>query len=381
MKRIKKVCVATWFPLEPGSPRGGVEVVSCNLVKALARAGVEIDVITFTRKIDTAFESQWQGVRIHYLPMRSASLAFFSVFRGRKILSHYIRQISPDIVHAHDTYGIMTSSLAIPRVFTVHGFIHEDTRYQRSLTSRVRSRVWKFIEVRGWKSQSHIISIAPYVREKLEPVVHCAVYDISNPVDETFFAITRDVAQPAIFCAAVINRRKNIYGLVKAFDKISGRIPAACLRIAGPVEDAQYFQTIQDIVKRRNLGANVFFLGALSSTAIRDELSRASVFALVSFEEGAPMGIAEAHAAGVPVIASNRCGMPSMITNGEDGLLVNPDDTEEIGQALKALCEDEGMNRRMSQAARRRALKVYHPDAIAQKTIEVYSDAAQFRSK
>ena len=87
------------------------------------------------------------------------------------------------------------------------------------------------------------------------------------------------------------------------------------------------------------------------------------------------MGIAEAMAAGVPVVASDRCGMPYMVRHGETGFLVDPQDVEELAARLAVLLGDPGRRRRMGELARTLARDRFHPDVVARRTLDVYRDA------
>ena len=84
------------------------------------------------------------------------------------------------------------------------------------------------------------------------------------------------------------------------------------------------------------------------------------------------MAIAEAMAAGVPVIASNRCGMPYMIIDGETGFLIDPEMYEQIADRLAQLLDSNDLCHQMGDAARQVALERFHPRVIAQKTLAVY---------
>ena len=87
------------------------------------------------------------------------------------------------------------------------------------------------------------------------------------------------------------------------------------------------------------------------------------------------MGIEEAMAAGVPVVTSDRCGMPYMVRDGETGFLVDPGDPVEIADRLGELLASEDLRRRFGQRARQVARERYHPDAVAARTAEVYRRA------
>jgi glycosyltransferase involved in cell wall biosynthesis len=89
------------------------------------------------------------------------------------------------------------------------------------------------------------------------------------------------------------------------------------------------------------------------------------------------MGIEEAMAVGVPVVASNRCGMPYMVRHGETGYLVDPLDPEAIAGRLGQLLVDAGLRERMGEASRLLARERYHPAAVAARTRQVYFEAAR----
>ena len=80
-------------------------------------------------------------------------------------------------------------------------------------------------------------------------------------------------------------------------------------------------------------------------------------------------------AAGVPVVTSDRCGMPYMVRDGETGFLVDPGNPGEIADRVAELLGSEELRRRLGQKGREIALERYHPDAVAARTAEVYRRA------
>ncbi|MDH5512403.1 MAG: glycosyltransferase family 4 protein, partial [Gammaproteobacteria bacterium] len=103
----------------------------------------------------------------------------------------------------------------------------------------------------------------------------------------------------------------------------------------------------------------------------------ASVFALVSLEENSPMGIEEAMAASVPVVTSNRCGMPYMVRHGETGYLVNPDNIVDIARRLDQILSNDELALAMGEKSHAIALDRFHPRRVADRTREVYLDIAR----
>jgi glycosyltransferase involved in cell wall biosynthesis len=368
-----RIAIVTAFPRNPAAPRGGVEAVSVNLVRALSRLpGLEAHVVTVERGIEQVELTSWSGVSIHRLPAGRGPLLAYAVGGGRRMLRGYLKRLAPDVVHAHDTYGIMVKGMGLPRVFTVHGFIHEDTRASGGRGAGLRALLWRWVELASWAEQPHIISISPFVRQRLQGIARGVIHDIENPIAEEFFDIARQESEGTIFCAAAIRRLKNTLGLVRAFERLRKDQPHARLRLAGPVSEPEYGREVEALIRERQLADSVALLGGLNSASVRQELSRASVFALVSLWENAPMCIAEALAAGVPVVASNRCGMPFMIQEGESGFLVDAEDPNHISESLGNLVRQPGLRQRMGGCARQFAVEHFHPVRVAEKTLNVY---------
>ena len=370
-----KLAVVTQFPKDPNYPYGGVEAVSVNLVKSLSEIeDLDIHVITQDKEITDPTLDDWNNVTIHRLPRSSNNEIINAVFTGKKLISSYIQRLNPDIIHAHDTYGIMVSDLDYPRAFTVHGFIYGDTLLSQKKLPWLRSKIWKYVEQNGWSKQEHIISISPYVRERVSQVSSAVIHDIDNPISESFFNIRNSANDANIFSAAVISPRKNTLNLILAVETLIKEGYDLQLRLAGSVSNEEYGNLVQRTIKEKNLENNVKLLGRINSTEIKDELSKATIFALVSLEENSPMGIEEAMAAGIPVVTSNMCGMPYMVKDGESGYLVNPHDISDISRRFKRILTDKNLSGSMREKSIQIAQDRFHPKVVANKTYQVYRD-------
>lgn len=371
-----KVAIVTAFPADPAFPRGGVESVSVNLVDALSEfEDFDLHVVTTDRARKTAIEYPWKRVTVHRLPQRHGRVLVDAVGPGRWQMQEFLRRLQPDVVHAHDVYGLMVKGMPVPRVHTIHGFISGDTRVSGERFARIRSRVWRRIETAGWSDQRHIISISPYVRERLTGLAGPVIHDIENPIAPSFFDVKRSERDPTVFSAAVVSPRKNTLALVDAVAEVARAGLDVRLRLAGASVDASYADRVKARIEEQGLGARTTWLGAIGADDVRRELASASVFALVSLEENAPLGIEEAMAAGVPVVTSNRCGMPYMIRNGETGYLVDPHDPREIARRIAQVLGSDHLRRRMGEAARDAARARFHPAIVARRTREVYLEA------
>ncbi|HUU17727.1 MAG TPA: glycosyltransferase family 4 protein [Sedimentisphaerales bacterium] len=373
-----KVAVATSFPDDPGAPHGGVEAVSVNLVQALEKFDdLDIHVITTRQACTSRRTDRWRKVIVHRLPWAGGSMLRNAVGPGRRQMKEYLKEIKPDIIHVHDTYGLMVKGLALPRVFTIHGFIYGDTLLSGSRFAALRSWIWRRIETVGWADQPHIISINPYVRERLGGITTGVIHDIDNPVSEPFFDIDRKERKGTIFSAANVTPLKNTLALVNAVVELAANGLDIELRLAGSIDNEGYVQQVRGQIREKGLEKQVTLLGRLNTERIREELSAASVFALTSLQENSPMAIEEAMAAGMPVVTSNQCGMPYMVRDGESGFLVDPNNPDDIARRLGQLLKNDDLRRSMGAKGREIALDRFHPAKVAARTREVYLRAIQ----
>jgi glycosyltransferase involved in cell wall biosynthesis len=113
-------------------------------------------------------------------------------------------------------------------------------------------------------------------------------------------------------------------------------------------------------IRKLNLSDRVYLLGSLSQGAVLQKLRTADIFALASVTDaqGAsdvfPTVIIEAMAAGRPVVSTQLAGIPESVVHGETGLLVPPEDTMALAEALGRLIEDAKLRLRYGCAGRAR---------------------------
>jgi glycosyltransferase involved in cell wall biosynthesis len=369
-----KVAVFSRYPNDSEHPRGGVEGVTVVLVKALAQLGdLDVHVLTLEKHRTAAAVERDDRVTVHRLPGSSwPQVIDIFVGPGRKRLLEYLRQLKPDVLHTHETYGLALGRIAIPHVFTVHGFDHANLTADSAKHAWIRSRLWKYAEWHGLSTQKYIISITPYVRTMIESQTHANIYDIDNPVDERFFGVVHRPEPGRILCVGWINERKNTLGSVEAFARVASRFAEARLVLAGEAQEAEYLHRVKESIAHHGIGPRVEMLGHINHAQLMQELARASIFLLPSRQENSPMAIAEAMAAGLPVVAANRCGMPYMVQEGKTGFLIDPESIDQIAQRLSQLVDSPRLCEQMGQAAHQLAMERFHPHMVAQKTQTVY---------
>lgn len=362
--------MVTPFPQTPELISGGVESVSCNLVESLCRVeSIEIHVLAPSEARHVRTEHR-DGITIHWIPnpRLPGFLGYWSAFRIA--LHRKLHEIQPNLTHFQGLGG-WTLSYRRPYVFTIHGIPENDARFSDRLFCGSRSQVIAFVERLGRRRSQDVIIINPYVVSELRTQLKGRVWHIENPISREFFAIERTSFTPLILYAGRISQRKNVLGLMHAFRKVHEQIPSSRLHIAGS-GDEMTLRSCATYLKESGLGAAVKLLGNIDTKTLRNELSKAACVALVSHQETAPMIVAEAMAAGVPVVASNQNGIPYMIDEGITGFLVDHQDPSQVASRLIELLRNAPNNQVIGRRCREIAFKRFHPDQIARQTLDVY---------
>ena len=110
---------------------------------------------------------------------------------------------------------------------------------------------------------------------------------------------------------------------------------------------------------------HVQFLGAVGQDDIRGFYERADIFCLPSFAEGIPVVAMEAMATELPVVSTRIMGIPELVEDGEEGLLVPPGRQDRLADALRALIRSPSERRRMGAAGRRKVMRDFDVSASA----------------
>ena len=112
-------------------------------------------------------------------------------------------------------------------------------------------------------------------------------------------------------------------------------------------------------VRALGLESQVEFTGPLNQEEVQARYAQADAFVLPSFAEGIPVVLMEAMASGVPCVTTRITGIPELIRDGVDGLLVTPSDALELADTVTHLMDDPDLCRELGEAGRRRVEAEY----------------------
>lgn len=372
------------YPLDDQRLMGGVEAAMVHLAREFAkRSDADLHVVACSQEVSEPQTIRREGFTLTRLPRGRMGRVTWHL-RETRAVNAVLRRLEPDIVHAHTSGLYAGAALAspYPTVITVHGIVGEEAKLLTGWRDRLRGLLDTQYERRVMRRAKHLIAITPYVRDVFEGVFHGRSYLIENPCDERFFAVGRDPIPGTILFTGVVIPRKGVLPLLKALcllrQRSSSDLPVPRLRIAGSTEvHPAYYAACRDYVRDNGLEEAVTFLGHLAPERVVEEYARCATLVLPAFQETAPIVVAEAMAASVPLVATRAGGVPWMVEDGVTGVTLpvpsSPEgDPQALARAVAQVLCDPLEARAMGRRAQAEARKRFHPRTVASRTYEVY---------
>lgn len=292
-------------------------------------------------------------------PPALAGPAYYAALPAR--IARELRAFRPDVVvaqGAHETAAALAAR-RIARVETavvadIHGDFHAPTRLYGSPLRSLLNPVADRIAAAAVRRADAVRTISEFttglVRERgVEPALVFPAY-----VDATTFR-DRPVAplpeqQRALF-VGVLERYKNVDGLVASWRLVERAIPSAQLLIIGVGRERAL---VEELVRN---SSGVTWEERRPQAGIADALDEASVLVLPSRSEGLPRIVIEAFCRGRPVVGARAGGIPDIVEDGVNGLVVPSEDPAALSDALVRVLSDAELRERLAAGARASAEK------------------------
>ncbi len=383
--RVLQVCHD--FPAAVG---GGATHVY-RLSRGLAEAGHQVTVFTTDligkNQRSTRASEQMDGIRVRRF--RAIQVPWVGVDVGNiafGMLPMALTTERPDIIHVH-SYRFFPTWLApilrvirqVPVVMTSHSAF-EPTRPARiDLFDRTWGRVI-------FKTVNRIIALTEIEKKYLtwlgaDPD---KIVIIPNAVDSSLLAYRPNIqrfrdeydlkqAKLVLFVGRI--------GLAKGLDTLVDAIPAV---LAQSGSDVRFVLIGPDWGDRcvlearaRGLGvdANVLFTGTLVGDQLLDAYHAADVVVLLSRFDASPIVLVEAMAAGKPIIATRVGGIPDIVQDGVNGLVVEPGDARAAAAAINRILADHSLAERLGQAGKAIVREHLQWDKVVQSVVSVYEES------
>jgi colanic acid/amylovoran biosynthesis glycosyltransferase len=301
------------------------------------------------------------GLRLAGSDLRRSLYCCF-YFLEAVLIADWMRRKSINHLHVHFGTPAATVALILTRFarvtfsITIHGpdefydvpgyYLAEKVKAARficAIGSYTRSQLMRISDPRDWNK----IEVAPL------------------GVDPAVFAPRPFRSSPPVFeilCVGRLVPAKGQHILLRAASRLLASGKNLLVRFVGVGPDAE---SLRQETQRLRLDDHVVFEGAVNQDRIRTFYESADVFCLPSFAEGIPVVLMEAMAMEVPCITTWITGIPELIRNEVDGLLVAASDLDGLACAIARLADDPVLRERIGKAGRQRVLDRYqlYPNA------------------
>jgi glycosyltransferase involved in cell wall biosynthesis len=347
-------------------------------------AGHELHIVTVSKQVERDGEFTRDGARIHVLRVPNVPRAALLYQLDRRRIGQQLRRIQPALVHGFGTessFGYSAVSSGFPSVLMIQGIVAKIAQARDG--AGVLRQAGRFVSERAERATIRRATAvicetefaAGFVRA-INP--RAAIHRIATPIRDAWFDIGRTVPPaPEILFVGWVVPAKGVEHLVAAFGAIANHIPSATLHIVG-ARDAGYDERVlRPAVERFGIAGRVQFHGHLTADGVMQRISTASLLALPTLMDTAPNVLAEARAAGVPVVASAVGGVPELIDDGVDGLLVPPASADALASAMLKLLKDPAAAAAMGERGRQRVLRDHRASAQVAKLLDVYRQVTQ----
>lgn len=277
--------------------------------------------------------------------LRHVVYAFEGMVLARLLRRHALRSIHVHMANNGAAVAMLAAAYdgRLGYSLTIHGSAEFFDVVRLSLRQKVERA--SFVRYISWSGQAHLMALTPPSTWTRFHVVHCGLQ--LGPMRHLSTGSSNRLSLLAVGRLTAI---KGYAVLLQALKLLATRGAPWHLRIAGDGPDRE---SLEGLAQQLGIADAVHFLGPLAPAGVADELGKADLLVVSSFMEGIPVVLMEAMAAGVPVVATRVGGVPELIRDGVNGLLVDPGSPEALADALEHVARDRVGAAQRAEVARR----------------------------
>lgn len=382
---------------------GGAGTYTIELAKYLSKKH-NVHVISLRRKIDngSAYSDEKildffdNKIHLHTISDANDTFLYNAAFQYScfKRLPKICRDNKIDIIHA-DVPHMSDVILRLIKsnknmVTTVHTVI--EGHKQGILASGLDFRdmdaserytlglfpILKLIQTLYLKRSPTIITVSNWMKRLLEQnyglqginMIHNGIdYDLFSPEKKNHAVEGLDTDKPVVLFSGRFIALKGINILIKAMRQVISETRDVHFAFAGPEANSKWVRMFE----HEGIPSHRYsFLGYIPHAEMPEIYSNSSIFVLPSLIESFPFSILEAMSSGSAVIASNVGGVPEIIDDEVDGLLVQPGNPEILAKKILFLLDNESETKKLSKKAREKILGEFTSEIMSNRTEKIY---------
>jgi len=356
--------------------KGGTETVVQNLSVDLNRMGVQVDVMTFN--MDRKWNPKWRGKTekidgitvfkipaLNWMPIEHSPRITLGVNLIPGRFTNLLKQY--DVIHFHEadfSFPLFSFLVRKPKIFHLHGFSIDF--YKRYFLSRLMFKHVADVYI----SISHLM-----VKKLVElGIPQNKIRYLPNGVDIKLFHPIKNKDNNLVLFVGRITFDKGLHVLLKSLTYLEKPIH---LVIIGPSDwDVEYFhEMLKQIADENKKGPHkITYLGAQDHMNTVKWYQRAAIFVLPSFGEAFPVVNLEALSCETPVVATDVGGIREVISEGENGILVPPNDAVRLAEAIQYLLDNKDIRIKFGREGRKWVAKNFSSKAVTEKLCRIYKE-------
>ncbi len=300
-------------------------------------------------------------------PSRKISKWFTRDTQFNKLLDEF----KPDLilVDRQRHFALEASKTGIPLIIHLRGDYWKEMKMAKktlysSAPKKIAINKWDEIGEKCFTSADKILPICKHLENVVKehyPQKSTAVMYQGINSDNWFEESGMKLKHPCVGLvqgAVILEKTEQLLTLTKALEKM----PEITFYWVG---DGPYRDNVLPILEKYD---NFKWLGALEyPNKIREFLTEIDVYALLSGIDMAPLTLLEAQLMKKPIIATNVGGIPELMKNGDNGFLIEKDDSEKFIEKLQIIIDDQIRSKRMGESGRRFVIENFSWDIIAKK--------------
>lgn len=327
---------------------GGAEIFVSRLMASLREAAVEFLVVTSHHDQDLPDEDVHDGVKILRLPFRAAIAGrdVKSFLRATEQTAAIKREFAPDLIHVN---AIGPSTLFHLRTAAASTAPVLVTVQQEVLASQVRGSATLMAQVID--SAAWVVGVSDAVLQQLR-----AAHSIAARSSRIYNGIDRPALEPAplpeiphLLCLGRLVHAKGFDVALRAFALLAPHHPEIRFTVAG---DGAAREELTALAVELGVETRVVFTGWIAPDDVPSLLNEASIVVMPSRREGLPLVAVQAALMARPLIATTAGGLPEVVIDGSNGILVPGEDPRAVAQAIEELLGDRSNAAAMGERGR-----------------------------
>ena len=361
----------------PPGPHGGIGTFTQVLARGLAASGHEVRVVgVYDPSISAPDEEEDNGVLVRRLrEARTRAGKLRSRWKLYREVARLARNGSIELIEAPDWEGWAAGwpKLPVPLIVRLNG----SSSYFAREMGTAPDRVTFWLERASLRRADFWCSVSNYTARRTKELFglrngpHAILY---NPVEAEQPAPFDERSRTDVVFSGTLTEKKGILSLADAWPTVVERIPGARLHIYGKDGHLADGREVSAVIAER-LGSarpSAVFHGHVAREPLFAALRKARAAVFPSYAEAFALAPLEAMVLGCPTIYSRRGSGPELLEHGREGLLIDPDNPQELADAVIRLLADEEEARRIGEAGARRVLDRFSIEAMMRANEEFY---------